>query len=84
MGFGSHGLYPSAAFLGCLPGQQLNAVARMDDLAIELLCMLLQHLESLRVGLLGNHDRAIRSHDAGLGFSNRFNAATFAKQNGLL
>ena len=84
MGFGSHSLYPSAALLGCLPRQQLNEVAGMDDLTVELLCMLLQHLESLWVGLLGNHDRAMRSHDAGLGFSNRLNAATFAKQQWLL
>ena len=53
----------------------------MDDLTIQLVCMLLQHLQGLWVGLLGNDNRAVGPHDACLGFSNRFNAATFGRHN---
>ena len=56
----------------------------MDNLTVELLCMLLQNLESLWVGLVGNDNRAVRPHDAGLGFSNGFNAATCAWQQRLV
>lgn len=55
----------------------------MDDLTVELLCMLLQDLESLWVGLLGNDNRAVGPHDASLGFSNGLNAATCARQEWL-
>lgn len=56
----------------------------MDNLTVELLCMLLQDLESLWVGLLGNDNRSVGPHDASLGFSNRFDAATCAMQEWLV
>lgn len=83
MGFDNNSLYPGAAFLACLLRHQVDGVPRMNDLAVELLCMLLQDLESLRVGLLGNDNRAVGPHDAGFGFCNGFNAATCARQEWL-
>jgi len=71
---GNH-LKHTAMLVQSLLGSQFDEVMRSDDRAVQLLGMLLKHLEGFWVGLLGNDYRALGLHDACLSFCDSFNTS---------